>query len=757
MKYRYAIGGALVASAVLFSLSTSVAIAAECDPLALRATNFGQTGAHVKALQSCLLAAKFDIPAGATGYFGTQTKAALQTFYRTALDISDWDGRSIGPKGRAALVLRTQGVTVNVHASSGGGAPGLKRIASETEITKYIEASRSVSYRSISLGLSSGAVTMGAPTVALSSADSSVPATTPMVPLPTTAGETSATPSRVSETNVQVAGIDEPDIVKTDGTTIYFSREGYARWYSDVLPTPMMDCVNCGIMPPTPQKEVGVTAVTAFPLSSLGIASDAIVERGQMLLVKDKHLLVILAYDKIVAYDVTDPTKPTKKWTNELKNNTQVVAARLKGGTMSLVTSTYLSATRPCPIIPIMRGGVSIAIPCGDIWVPVSVEPANVSYSIFAVDPTTGTETTSTTILGDSNNTTVYVSENNIYLAYRMQNATTNVIMSFLRNETTGFLSTTTIERIRVVDGYDISLNSKMTEIGKAVELELASLSENDRMLFENELENRMKSYLDTHLRDTDRTTIARIPLATLTVASSGVVPGHLLNQFSMDEWGGNLRTAVTVGDRWGFGGSKMVNDVYVFDESLKALGSILDLGVTERIYAARFIGNRGYLVTFRQTDPFYVLDLSLPTAPKMTGELKIPGYSAYLEPLSETMILGVGREDGGVKLAIFDVSNPASPTEKAKYSLKDSWTEVEGNHHAFLRDEKHKVFFLPGGQGGYVLSYDGDAFTLKATVAGYQVKRAVYIEDNLYIIGEEKITVYDETTLKEVKTLELK
>ncbi len=747
MKYHYAVGGALAAFAMFVSLLPNAAIAAGCDSTLLRATNFGQSGTHVKVLQTCLITAGFSIPAGATGYFGTQTKSALQSFYRTALAISDWDGLSIGPKGRAALVLRAQGLT------SSGGATGLKRISSEAELVKYIETSKSGGFRGTALGLSGSVVTLAVPTAALSVQDTAVTA-----PTSVGAAEASVAPSRVSDTNVQVAGIDEPDIVKTDGTTIYFSREGYARWYAEtMIPSMTIDCVDCGIMPPTPQKEFGVTAITAFPLSSLGIASDAIPERGQMLLVKDKHLLIVLAYDKIVAYDVTDPTKPTKKWTNELKNNTQVVAARLKQGTMYLITSTYLSSVRPCPIMPMMRGGVSIAIPCGDIWVPRSIEPANVSYTVFAVDPVTGTETNSTTVLGDANNTTVYVSENNIYLAYRMQNAIGNVIVNFLKNETTGLLSAATIERIRVIDGYDISFQSKLAEMESVIGRETASLSENDRMLFENELENRMKSYMETHLRDTDRTTIARIPLATLTVASSGVVPGHLLNQFSMDEWGGNLRVAVTVGDRWGFGGSKMVNDVYVFDPSFNTLGSVLDLGVTERIYAARFIGNRGYLVTFRQTDPFYVLDLSLPTAPKMTGELKIPGYSAYLEPLSETMILGVGREDGGVKLAIFDVSNPASPTEKAKYSLKDSWTEVEGNHHAFLRDEKHKVFFLPGGQGGYVLSYEGDALTLKATVAGYQVKRAVYIEDNLYIIGEGKITVIDETTWKEVKTLELK
>ena len=747
MKYPYSISVAALVSVLFFGVGATTALAASCEPLQLRATNFGQSGNHVSALQTCLIVAGFNIPAGATGYFGAQTKVALQSFYSSALSISDWDGRSIGPKGRSMLAERARGKTVNAPATPFGGAVGLKRIATETELVKYIKNSDS---SVVSLGLAN-TVSLDRVTVPIASLLESNGSTGALA---ATVAQT-ATPSRISETNVQVLGIDEPDIVKTDGTTIYFSRQGYAR-YELMAPT-TIDCINCGITMPIPVETTGVTAITAFPLSSLGIASEAITERGEMLLVKDKHILVVLAYDKVVAYDVTDPKKPIKKWTNELKNNTQIVAARLKQGKMFLVTSTYLNSSKPCPIMPMTRGSVSIAIPCGDIWAPVSLEPVNTSYTIFSVDPTSGVEQQTTTILGDSNNTTIYVSENNIYLAYRMQNSTQNLLINFLKNETTGLLSSATVERIRTVDSYDISLHSKYAEIEKAIESEYAALSANERMRVENELENQMKSYLETHMRDADRTTIARIPLATLTVAASGIVPGHLLNQFSMDEWGGNLRVAVTVGDQWGMGGGKLLNDVYVFDQSFKGLGSILDLGITERIYATRFIGNRGYLVTFRQTDPFYVLDLSIPTLPRMTGELKIPGYSAYLEPLSETRILGVGREAGSVKIAIFDVSNPANPTEKAKYLLKDSWTEVEGNHHAFLRDDKHGVFFLPGGQGGYVFAYAGDVLTLKATVAGYQVKRAVYIEDNLYIIGEQNITVLDETTWKEVKTLELK
>jgi uncharacterized secreted protein with C-terminal beta-propeller domain len=216
----------------------------------------------------------------------------------------------------------------------------------------------------------------------------------------------------------------------------------------------------------------------------------------------------------------------------------------------------------------------------------------------------------------------------------------------------------------------------------------------------------------------------------------------------------------------WGIGGSETKNDVYtipVTGSDLKIVGSIKDLGLGERIYAVRFMGPIGYLVTFRQTDPFYVINFADNTSPELAGQLKIPGYSSYLELLSNPdgngdypLVLGVGREGSQVKLAIFDVSNPNNPIEKSKYTLAENWTEVENNHHAFLKDPLHSVFFIPGGNGGYVFSYAGGTLSLKATLSGYSVKRAVYIDNYLYIIAQDKIAVFDETTWTKVNELSL-
>ncbi|HID43276.1 MAG TPA: hypothetical protein EYP30_05785, partial [Archaeoglobaceae archaeon] len=182
--------------------------------------------------------------------------------------------------------------------------------------------------------------------------------------------------------------------------------------------------------------------------------------------------------------------------------------------------------------------------------------------------------------------------------------------------------------------------------------------------------------------------------------------------------------------------------------------GSIKDFGKEERIYSVRFIGDKGYIVTFRETDPFFVIDLSDPENPEIKGELKIPGYSSYLHPINDDLILGIGKEDRNVKISLFDVSNPEKPKEIDKYELDEYWSDVLNTHHAFLLDSKHEIFFLPGGKGGYVFSYENEELKLENAVSTSAI-RAIYIEDYLYIIGNEVI-VFDENTWEKVNELEL-
>jgi hypothetical protein len=184
---------------------------------------------------------------------------------------------------------------------------------------------------------------------------------------------------------------------------------------------------------------------------------------------------------------------------------------------------------------------------------------------------------------------------------------------------------------------------------------------------------------------------------------ASGSVSGHLLNQFSMDEYEGNLRIATTDGPPWGFDESESF--VVVLEEQgdrLVEIGRVGEMGRGERIFSVRFIGDVAYVVTFRQTDPLYVVDLTDPTNPSVTGELKIPGYSAYLHPIGDGRLIGVGQEatdEGftiGAKVSMFDVSDPANPRELDTWVLEGGYTEVEWDHHAFLYWAAEDLAVLP-------------------------------------------------------------
>jgi hypothetical protein len=174
-----------------------------------------------------------------------------------------------------------------------------------------------------------------------------------------------------------------------------------------------------------------------------------------------------------------------------------------------------------------------------------------------------------------------------------------------------------------------------------------------------------------------------------------GTVPGHVQNQFALDEHETYLRVATTAGS-WDGTTWNTDNALYVLaeqDGALAVVGSLSGLAPGEQIYATRFFGDRAFLVTFRQVDPLFALDLSDPTAPRSVGELKVPGFSRYLHPIDATHILGIGRdadpETGrtlGLQVSLFDVSDLANPTRVDSYTINaDGWisSEAEFEHHA--------------------------------------------------------------------------
>jgi hypothetical protein len=183
---------------------------------------------------------------------------------------------------------------------------------------------------------------------------------------------------------------------------------------------------------------------------------------------------------------------------------------------------------------------------------------------------------------------------------------------------------------------------------------------------------------------------------------AAGQVPGYLLNQFSMSEHEGHLRVATT--DH-----RNRDNSLFVLREAgsqLRIVGQVRGLGRGERIYAARMFGDKGYIVTFRRTDPLYTLDLSRPTAPKMVGELKVNGFSSYIHPLGPDHLLTIGQDADnrgrvlGMHLQIFDLSDFATPKRTHHYRYKHGAGRVQSaaqnNHHAFTYDPRTKSLAIP-------------------------------------------------------------
>jgi uncharacterized secreted protein with C-terminal beta-propeller domain len=560
----------------------------------------------------------------------------------------------------------------------------------------------------------------------------------------------STTAQRVSDTNVQVSGIDEPDILKTDGENIYFSSQNYYRGISE--PMIEMDIESKSIMPYYINR-AKTKIIKAFPPSDLEEKS-SVDESGNLLI--SENNLIIFSGNFIYGYDIKDSENPKKKWNIELKNNNQFVQARLYNDKVYLITRKGIKRQNPCPIIPFAVEKEDITISCESIYHPDVIVPADVTYNISTINVDTGKMDIGISFLG-SYNSTIYMSKNSLYIAYAYSSDMINFFYNFIL-ENNDIFSNAILERIKTLKGYDISQNTKMTELQIALEKFKNSMDKDDRLKFENEMQNRMSSYTNKHKRNLQKTDIVKVALSSLSVDSIGTVPGTLLNQFAIDEYKNNLRVATTIGQRsfrFGFFGSQQSeNDIYVLDGNMNIMGFVLGLGLDERIYSVRFIEDKGYLVTFKQIDPFFVMDLSNPKQPKITGKLKIPGYSSYLHPIDKDRIVGVGKEGSKVKISLFDVSDPKNPKESAKYILDEYWSDVLNTHHAFLLDDKHKIFFMPGNKGGYVFSYKDGGLKFQKAVSGVLAKRALYLDDYLYIVGNDKIVVLNELTWERVNEL---
>lgn len=278
---------------------------------------------------------------------------------------------------------------------------------------------------------------------------------------------------------------------------------------------------------------------------------------------------------------------------------------------------------------------------------------------------------------------------------------------------------------------------------------------------------------------------------ANCTLAKAGDVPGSVLNQFSMDECNGYFRIATTDSTSWN--SESNTNNLYVLNENLETIGKIEGLAKGERIYSVRFMGNRAYMVTFVETDPLFVIDLSNPTTPTVLGELKIPGYSKYLHPYDETHLIGIGEDTdvvnygygdrvvtNGMKMAMFDVTDPNNPQElyNVKIGEKGTYSELLYNHKALLFSKEKNIIAFPISitENDYKVTFQGaivygvsleKGFELKTKISNSatdydryysrnRVERIIYIKDTLFTLSNGLIKAVDLNTFETKGSIEL-
>lgn len=590
-------------------------------------------------------------------------------------------------------------------------------ITSDTERAFRAYVSRSDRQRSQPgvLRLRDGGVVRseGTPTAVEATADSGAAATEQAVP---SRGEADNSP-RYGETNVQVDGVDEPDVLKTVNGRFYYALPERHRYTHHE----------------TPRKPAGRTvAVDATDPGTAEVTAD-INRSGRMLV--DGNRLVVVGERTLSGYDVSNPDAPELVWERTITG--RVAAARLHDGQVYLVIAD--SVDDDCQVEPL--GGTTIA--CTDIHHPRRPVPVDVTYTALQIATADGDVADRFSFVGGGD-ATVYMSTEGLYVTYLEQQPTSEVRLEFLLSEGRPLLDDQAVERLRTVRSYDLSPAAQRAEVRATIRHWLAREPADRRRELADELEWRYRTYLGEHKRTLDRTHIVRLTLdGGLSQAASGSVPGRVLNQFSFDAHEGTLRVATTVGERPAV---ESANDVYVLDvETLSVQGSVTGMGEGQRVYGVRFIGDKGYVITYRQVDPLHVIDLSDPTTPEETGQLKLPGFSRYLHPLDDGRLLGIGEEGGRVKAVVFDVSDPANPTVAHSRVLDARYSAVAQTHHAFMRDARHGVVFLPTERGGYVLS-ERDLSTVRR-VHIEQPRRARYAGDHLYVFGRSSAVVIDERT----------
>jgi len=639
--------------------------------------------------------------------------------------------------------------------------PGIKKFNSTAEIEQYLEESvANVEHDAIYRTM--------VPTTVGISADSKAMAQSEQasgIPAPSVwGGGPGAGGVPYSQTNVQVAGVDEPDIIKNDNRYIY-TISGQNLVIIDAYPAARASVISATEIADTP-RDIFVRGDRLVLFSTGTPGADTYQEHSESRMIP-AYYIPSPPVTHATIYDISNRAKPAVMKDFSIDGN--YVDARMIGSLVYLVTQEQIYPYyRDGPIIvPVLREGSRTVIQ-PDIWYFDHPESQYTFTTITALDIASGNERDAQTYLLGSGNT-LYVSEDALYVSYPQYRP-----VIYRAQEDIA---------VRAVPASDLATRSSV------IPADFNTLTGQERESIIEGLRNAEQEAISRKEADQTTTVIHKIGIrnGAVTYLARGEVPGTLHNQFSMDEYKGNLRVATTSSIYTPRYGQYTYNNVYVLDQDMATIGGLTHIAEQETIYATRFIGDRLYMVTFMRIDPFFVIDLSTPSNPKILGKLKIPGYSDYLHPYDATHIIGIGKETStnewggvstsGVKLALFDVSDVNNPTQVDKVQIGDAGSDSAAleDHHAFLFDRAKNLLVIPiravtadpvvkgdyysyrpqVWYGAYVFGLSPETgFTLRGTVqhgsgdSGYyyygssasEVKRSLYIGDVLYTMSSKQI-----------------
>ncbi len=599
-------------------------------------------------------------------------------------------------------------------------------------------------------------------------------------------GAGGATESRdFSPTNNQLINVDEADIIKTDGNYIY-TVSGNTLY----------------IIKAYPGEDAEIVSKIKFD------------NQPSSLFVNGNHLAVFGNYYNIDffkeidftprqgmtyfnIYDISDKENP--ELVKEYKFEGNYFQARMIDDYVYFVTTSTPEYRTVLPTPLIIEGTEKRSMPVTDIYYYNFPYDNPQFANIHAISITNPEEDVNSKTIAVEYSQNMYMSEKNIYITYteyvNEYELQSKIIVELMEDKLTDS-DKALVEKIKQTDNEVLSQSEKESKIMQIIQSYISYLSEDEQQKLSDEAEQRLKQELEKY-EYFEFTVINKIGVdeGEIAIKANGKVPGYIMNQFSLDEDGNVLRIATTLSARWSQFGeedTKSTNNVFALDENLNMLDSLKGMAEGESIYSTRFIGDKLYMVTFRQVDPFFVIDLSNPRDIKELGKLKIPGFSRYLHPYDENTIIGIGREateqgrTQGLKISLFDVSDFENPKEVAKFVTEGQYAQstAEYEHKAFLFSKEKELLVIPAysytykclGEmcsgvaseaynGAMVFKITKDDIELRGIIdhskgqAEYyysaMVERSLYIEELLYTKSPGLLRINKIDDLSSVKSIE--